>query len=339
MKRRVIKQGHNTLTITLPHRWVKVNNIGPKDEVNVLQKGLDLIISPQMHHDLPGRTIRVDARDMSIPLIWRSVSSAYRAGFTQIDVSFDTSPQSKDIYSAFSYNTLRYLFDGKKSKLSPLEGIQALVNRLVGVEIVDNTEQNCTIKELAQPSQKEFEVTLRRIFMLLLTMAAECREAMEGNKEKLKAIHIIDTNLDRFEDFCLRVLNKKGIIENPHKSHTLYTIVFLLEMLGDEIKKFSIHLLEEETISPEMTAVFGRIQKQLERFHKIFYKHDRETTLKIYAEEMKIRKLMKQTISPRTEAEVEFFYHMKTILRLVRSLTELTIDLHVDNGEEEENGF
>ena len=36
MKRKVIKQGHNTLTITLPSKWVEKNTIVPGEEVEVV---------------------------------------------------------------------------------------------------------------------------------------------------------------------------------------------------------------------------------------------------------------------------------------------------------------
>ena len=45
MKRRIIKQGHNAYTVTLPINWIKRLNIKPKDEIDLNDNGNQVIIS------------------------------------------------------------------------------------------------------------------------------------------------------------------------------------------------------------------------------------------------------------------------------------------------------
>ena len=52
MKRRIIKQGHNTLTITLPSKWAKKFNINPGDEVELIEQGKDLKIATEKTQQL-----------------------------------------------------------------------------------------------------------------------------------------------------------------------------------------------------------------------------------------------------------------------------------------------
>jgi len=44
MKRKIIKQGHNTLTITLPSEWVKKLNLNAGDEIEVYERDSGLVI-------------------------------------------------------------------------------------------------------------------------------------------------------------------------------------------------------------------------------------------------------------------------------------------------------
>lgn len=37
MKRKIIKQGHNTLTVTLPSEWTKKLQLGAGDEVDIIE--------------------------------------------------------------------------------------------------------------------------------------------------------------------------------------------------------------------------------------------------------------------------------------------------------------
>ena len=45
MKRKIIKQGHNTLTVTLPSKWVKKLNLTADDEVDIIEKENSLLIN------------------------------------------------------------------------------------------------------------------------------------------------------------------------------------------------------------------------------------------------------------------------------------------------------
>ena len=45
MKRKVIRQGHNTLTITLPAKWIQKKGIEAGEELDVIEKEDVIIIS------------------------------------------------------------------------------------------------------------------------------------------------------------------------------------------------------------------------------------------------------------------------------------------------------
>ena len=325
MKRRVIKQGHNTLTITLPSGWVKKYGVNPGNELEITEQEKSLIVSTDSGPNISQAA--VDISGLSKPIaIWRFISSAYRAGYDEIMVK-GIEPGNKKLYTPFTYNTLYLKADGDFETMSPIETISAVVNRLVGMEIVEQKGNYCLIKDLSETTYKEFDSAIRRIFLLLKTEAENISNGIEGNKEDLKAIHIIDTNLDRFEDFCIRVLNKKGY-EIYRKTPTIYSSIILLEMVGDEFKKIARHIIDmEEKYTPTMKKLFKVQVDQLDRFYSIFYKFDKKLVEKIYDEDEKGTKLIRDIYNQLNDNDKELLHHFKKVGIYILSLTELRIDL------------
>ena len=330
MKRKVIKQGHNTLTITIPSKWAVKHGVKAGDEIDVRENEKSLVISIEGGGTIPSSTI-IDISGLSAPLIWRYISSAYRAGYDEIKV-IGIGTGKKTIYSAFSYNTLEYLKDGSKSNISainmsPMEAVSAVVNRLVGVEIIDQKPNYCLIKDMSDVTDKEFKNALRRIFILLQTEVESITEGFNGKNDGLKSIHIVDTNLDRFEDFCFRVLNKKGY-KTMRKTNTMYSLIFTLEMVGDELKKIALHMLEDKGKYTNMIKELFKVQReQLERFYKLFYKFDKKLAVAIYQADTDGSKLIEKYYKEINDDEKELLHHFKKIGIYILSLTELRIDL------------
>lgn len=327
MKRKVIKQGHNTLTITLPCKWAKEQGITAGQEINFEERDQELLLSTEKKKPLMKTTL--DVTDVCIPVLWRQLISAYRAGYDEITINFSSS-NGKEVYTGFGYQTLQWLFPQGMLQLSPIEAIQALVNRLVGVEIIDQKENYCVVKEMGETMFKEFDNSLRRIFLLLLSMSEDILSCYRTNKkEMLKAIHIVDTNLDRFHDFCLRVLNKKGYSEY-RKTTPMYNLIFLLEMLGDEYKKIAIHLLSMKgKPNNQLLKQLDVIRDQFRSFYSLFYTYSKKAACQIYEKNEEIDVLFMKNFADFSNQEKEVVFHLKQIQNYILSLTELRIDLLV----------
>jgi len=327
MRRKIIKQGHNTLTITLPTKWAKKHCLSAGDEIELQESEKSLIINSKKNNSLSSTTL--DLSNVSTIFLWRSIISAYRTGYDEITVRFETPKgKHKNAYTGFGFNNLQLLFSQGVVELSPIEAIQALVNRLIGVEIIDQKENHCVIKDMGETTYKEFDNSLRRIFLLLLSMSDECYECYKTDrKEPLRSVHIIDTNVDRFEDFCLRVLNKIGYKEYK-KTSTMYTIIFLLELLGDEYKKIALHCLNLKGKPKSLMTKEFEIQKeQFRRFYELFYKFSKEKVDEIYIKDSEGDKFLKNNFAKFSNEEKEIIHHFKKIGVYVLSLTELAINL------------
>lgn len=330
MKRKVIKQGHNTLTLTIPSKWASDHGVKAGDDIEIEEQEKSLIISTEGNGAIPA-SVNVDISDLNTPLIWRYVSSAYRAGYDEIAVTGIGSGR-KSIYSAFSYNTLDYLKDNMKSNISsldmsPMETVSAVVNRLIGMEIIDQKPNYCLIKDMSDVSDKEFDNALRRIFILLKTEAESINDWFSGKSEGLKSIHIVDTNLDRFEDFCFRVLNKKGY-STIRKTSIMHSLIFTLELVGDELKKIAVHMLKDQVRYTEKIVDMFRIQfDQLDRFYRLFYRFDKKLAVEIYQADADGTVVANKCYAKLNDNEKELLHHFKKIGIHILSLMELRVDL------------
>ena len=142
-----------------------------------------------------------------------------------------------------------YGMDLKKEKdeknLTAYEIIQEIMKRFIGYEIVEHHKDYCIVKDLSEISYKEFDSSLRRIFLLIQQMGEEIIEAIKTeNTEIIKHINEIDLNVDKFHDYCIRVLNKTNFKEKK-KTSILFSTCFLLELIGDEFKNASYHIIKE----------------------------------------------------------------------------------------------
>ncbi|RLI99916.1 MAG: hypothetical protein DRP03_02120 [Candidatus Aenigmatarchaeota archaeon] len=326
MKRKVIKQGHNTLTITIPSKWAKRYGVKAGDEIDVHEKDRSLIITVEKNTSKLS-CITLNISGLPARLVWRYILSAYRAGYNEIRIE-GIEGSKKTMYSSFSYDTIEYLRSkDNKIEMSQMEIVQAISNRLVGVEIIDQKEHFCVIKELGETSCKEFNNALRRMFIILKDEAEIMEEAFNNKKERLKLMHIVDTNLDRFEDFCIRVLNKNGY-ENFRKTPIMHSIIFFIELIGDEFKMLAKHMINtKEKPSKGMRAIFRAYKEQIERFIDLFYKFSQEKTKNIYEQDAKITALINKHYSSLTKRELEWLYHLKKIGSHINTLTELVIDM------------
>ncbi len=348
MRRKVIKQGHNTLTVTLPGKWVNKMGIKPGDELDVIDQDRGLLISTEKGPNLS--SITVDISDLTPALIWRYILSAYRAGYDEIRV-IGIGQSRKNIDSPFSYKTnLDYIMKKKASmtspndiiifstsstmrtafdwvNMNPVEVITACVNRLINVEIIEQKESYCVIKELGETTYKEFDNALRRIFLLLKFEAEYVMNDLKGKKDAVRYIHVTDTNLDRFEDFCLRVLNKKGYLDS-RKTPVMYSTIFLLELIGDELKKIGLHLQERKKINQKlMIELFDVQMRQLNLFYETFYNFDKKKLVQIYDEDRKGTLLIEKHYKRLNDYEKELLHHFKKIGIHVLNLAELRIDM------------
>lgn len=330
MKRRVIKQGHSTLTVTLPNKWAKNLNLNAGDEIDVVEKENTLVINATQN--IKERKCEINIDNFTVPLLWRYFQSAYRSGCDEIKITFN--PQNKKFEDAYHYYTAHFDYAKLGERIPPkppLAIIQEIVNRFVGVDVIESGEGYCIVKELGEVSTKEFEGSLRRIFLVILQMFDRIEEAIKNNEHNdtslCKEIHTIDLNVDKFVDYCSRILNKIDINLPGSKKPLLFSSLFLLELVGDEFKYIGKHIALSKKPLKEILPFLVRVREHFELYYKLYYSFSRDTSIEfgkkdieVYQAHFNIKEEMKGECR-------SILKHMMVISKLTLSLVELRIEM------------
>jgi len=330
MKRKIIKQGHNTLTMTLPSEWVKKLNLKPGDEIDLVEKAGSLMINAKQHNEEKSTTI--DITGLSVPMLWRFFQSAYREGYEEIKLIYDS--KKKKYKGAYNYYACQ--FDYAKMGEKPpeklaLDMIQDLVNRFVGMEIIDHGEGYCTIREMGEVSGKQFDNSLRRIFLLLQdlfdTTINMIKENKIGDIGVCKTIHAMDINVDRFIDYCCRINNKINDSSFQKNKPLMFSTLFLLELLGDEFKYIGNHLAKSSKKVDDALPFAKKVKEHFDMYYHLFYKYKRdgvidfgENDFKIYNDHFKWKESTNKDLKGMRR-------HLMQISKFIFCLMELRIEM------------
>lgn len=331
MRRRIIKQGHNTLTVTLPSKWVQLFNLKQGDEIEINERENGLFLTTEKHDE--ELKTEIDLTGLDIPTIWKYIMAVYREGYDEITIKFDPNTKYEHPLRFFSLDASA-LKKGKLAEYTPYEILRIMTSRFIGFEIIEHHKNYCVIKNMAQLTSKEFDPSLRRVFLLLQQMAEETNESIQNNDPKVVAhLRDIDLNLDKFVDYCIRVLNKTGF-KDVKKAHVLFSILYLLELLGDEYKNMSMHICKDMHGKnlKNLKDIVEAITKQVDELYHLYYDFNRErlsTISKAYLD-VRLYKSSKAKMHGEykwTKEEAEVINHLSRIGRYVKAITELRIEM------------
>lgn len=215
MKRKVIKQGNGTLTITLPKGWT--NNIGLKggDEIEIAENEDSLIIGVSKKENKILKT-KVDLRSKSEKFVKYTLSILHKQGYDEIEI-FHNHPK---------WITL----------------IENHINdKLSGFEIIEQSNKRFLIKRISTVLPEEFEPILRKAFLVTKLMGETSLDAFHrGAINELDGVLVLEKTNDKLTNLCQRILIKERH-KNQKKTDFIYTLVWQLEKVADSYS----HLCKE----------------------------------------------------------------------------------------------
>jgi len=281
MKRKIVKQGGTALTITLPNKWAKKWELKAGDEVEVIEKGKEIIVNSKKTPSI-GK-ITLDVSGFPSALITRHINAAYKLGYDEIEIKFDN-PKVRYTSAKVEYSSKdRFSYASEKKEIDTLELIQTITDRLMGLEIIEQGKGHCIVKELAEIKEIEFKNVLRKIFLLLDSMFENNLIYLkEKDKDVPSIIFNIESNVNKFCHFCLRILNKNGY-EDYTKTQIMYLLVSQLELLGDLLANF-IKSEQKNSEKADKNAIekCNEARVIFNEFYENFYKFDIEKLKSIY---------------------------------------------------------
>ncbi|MBU0472027.1 MAG: phosphate uptake regulator PhoU, partial [Nanoarchaeota archaeon] len=292
MKRKVIQLAGKTLIVSLPSKWAKKNNVEKGDEIDVEEEEKRLIISTEKATKTEKIMLNTEELGTYDPSY---IAYIYQAGIDEIRVNY----KNREVF--------------KK--------LQEKITDLMGYEIVDQGENYVEIKNVSAALEEEFETILRRTFYILNELGKSSLEAIQNKKiEQLKDLLPLENSINKFTDFCKRVLNKRGY-KDYRKTQFYYVIIRDLEKIGDYYHKIIQHTIETKTnYSKETTQLYQETNEFLELFHKLFYKFEKENATKFQEKKKELDKKAKELMKKVNKEELYIIFNLSGLIKMISDL-------------------
>jgi len=258
LKRKVIQIADSTQLISLPRKWAQKHEVKKGDELDIKEEGSKIIVSTEQGQSL-GR-VEVDISNLDRDSLMFLIRCLYIKGYDEMKLRFD------DV-------TTKHHKIGKD--VTVISSIKEEVNRLNGIEIIQQKENSCFIKDISEGVIKELDTILRRIFLLLIDASKDLvKGSKENNHMLLDTINEKHDTITKFAAYNLRLLNKFGYTDDK-KTNTLYHIISSLDEIIDIIKYCSRFVTAHKIkLAKDAISIISDVQETLSLYHDFFYNFD-----------------------------------------------------------------
>lgn len=312
MKRKVIKLGRATLVASLPSKWVSANNIEPGDEIELSERGRDLVIATEKR--AAKITKEIDIKALNTRLIASLLEAGYLAGVDEITLFHE--PMTTE------YKT--------NKKIKTTEFIQKYITPLIGIEIIEQTETRTRIRDLGGISEEEMDNVLRRLFLLIKSMGEECLDGIKNNdKDMLRSIGVRFDNIYKFNLYFRRNLQKKGY-RDFRKTSVMYEMVSTLDVIARVYKFVAVETLSlKKPYSKEALKVFAFVNKAFDNFYKVYYSFKPEKALDITKDREEAWRMMNSAKAKCAKEDAILYGRLGVIIVIISHLLKgrMTLEL------------
>jgi len=243
MRRKIIKQGAATLTLSLPAKWTKKFNLKAGDEIEVEEHGSQLLLNQKKAPERKEMTLEItEANKHDIQPI---LSHLYRMGFDSI-VLKNVSPGLANVITNITKDYL------------------------LGFEVTERDGKQCKITNISEPTEEKYPVLLRRIFLIIKETQHLVKQSFKnGDYQQIKDIEDLRKQGDKFIFFCLRIVTRekgplldwellKFLLQIEHAYHYLYIYA-------------SEHKLKS---NQRVNELLDALEKYFQLYYEAFYQRD-----------------------------------------------------------------
>lgn len=309
IKRKLIKHGNSSLTISLPSSWTRRYNLKKGDEINLEDSKSMLLISTEKPY--PTYKTEIDVSSLDVLSIRWEIEALHKSGCDEIKVSYSTPEQ--------------------------IETIQDTVDGLIGFAMVEQNERACIIKSVTELMDSEFDSVFRRLFLITITIAELSHESLKNKDRKgLSEAIKMRSKAVSLMCFCQRILNKKGYTDASKTSY-YYMIACCLGSIADKYKENLEFILENRLPLDHTQGIIDmseKVKNFLRDFYDLVYRLSDEKIQHMSFESEETKMMMMRFLKERSlsgenisETEIMLLGCFNTVVDIVRSSTTSVIGL------------
>lgn len=205
MKRSIIQLGGKTYVVSLPLRWIEKLGLKKKDILNVIERGEDLIIKPEVSRGKERIEINIEVKDKK--LLRNLFLILGSLGYDEVVIKFED------------------------QEIIPF--IHDIAHEYSGFALVEQTKDRCTYRIVSKEDKEEFDYLLDKCFEVTLSLAKGFTEmVLEGRLKETKSLVSLEKTNNQLSTLCQRILIKSGY-KDSDKTCFMYVLVWNLEIVAD----------------------------------------------------------------------------------------------------------
>jgi len=296
MKRRLVKQANQAMTVTLPIGWIRENKLKAGDEIDLELCEKNIIIRTE--NKSSGGKANFDFQGFDRRKSITYINSAYANGIDELEVKTEL-----DIYNIISQN--------------------------IGYAIVGEHKCKYTIKDLSGGTTTDLRDIFKRVFQMLITFyESALKDVFYDHKADIQIVSSMDREINKYTFFLQRQIMKHAY-DNQSVGRIMFAYSFWLEHLGDLISrlwlvqltsKFSLNKIDESICALSMKSMHASFQA--------WYQFNDEIIDDLIAGKAEIRKKIMRSGNSNPAKSMFLNYALK-IVEDCADLAHLAIMLHI----------
>lgn len=220
MERKLVKQGQNALTTTLPAFWIKERGLKVGDVVQISVAGEQLIIqSSQLNEN---KTTELNLKDYTRSALFQVIISAYIAGYDKIVVYHNNSVV-----------------------------ISEISKELIGVVLEEHNSSKSIFSNLIKTPEENLSKIINRMRFMLKEQANTLIEVSKDYKN-IKKLEQNEKQLDYNVLYCMRYIQK---FERTNYNTFLKCVVY--DQIGDLLTEIGYHIGDDLMLAKKIKKIIS----------------------------------------------------------------------------------
>ncbi len=283
MKRKINLVGNTTLTVSLPSKWVKRNNLKKGDEIILEENGGQLIIKSGAVKDKLKEIIINFDDNVNSSIAWRYLKSAYLQGYDIIIVNFSKST----VPSTSKDDTIT----GKK-EFGTEEFIYYVASRFFAVAVFEQQGNSFVLKDIGIDSNVDVDDFGRKISSQINILADKIPSAIDseegGGRDNILAV---ENNINNLQDYGVRILNRRS--RHEIVSGDRYLFLVFLEHVADRFFDIFLYVVKYKyPFTNETREYYNEVVDKYKKFHNSIWYNKKEIT-NVYMEVRALREKLR----------------------------------------------